>query len=321
MNILKDIRTELLKSEVKIRDTRYLSLHRRALANILSKSNRTIPHASGIGELDVTNLMEWYERVKEDAENDGVRITITAVIIKVFAEALARNPMLNAFFEYNPWRTRGMLHLCEDVNIMFTIDTPKGVLSPVIRNADKKSLYEIARNVDRLARVARVSNINKALQGVMKKYVMWSLIGLRPLMWVETIRHIIFGLILRKAPKSNRVYQEVPEEDRIRPEDLVGATFTLTNPGMRTRGVPTNMIVIPPLVAVVGIGEVRKMPVVIDDKIEIRSIMRMGMSIDHRALDGGPVFKFTEALRDIVSNPAKYITVRETSNGKQPAKS
>jgi len=320
MNILHDIRMELLKSDVKIRETRYLSLHRRAVASILSKSNRSVPQASGIGEIDVTHMMEWYEGVKASAANDGVNITITAVIIKVFGEALARNPMLNAFLEYNPWRTRGKLHLCDDVNIMFTIDTPKGVLSPVIRNADKKSLYEVARNVERLARVARVSNVGKALQGVMKKYVTWSLIGLRPLVWIETIRHIIFELILRRAPRSKRVYQEVPEEDRIRPEDLIGATFTLTNPGMRAAAVPTNMVVIPPLVAVAGIGEIRKMPVVIDDKIVVRWMMRMGMSIDHRALDGGPVFKFYDDLRDIVSDPAHYIAVREVPDEEQLAK-
>ncbi len=91
-------------------------------------------------------------------------------------------------------------------------------------------------------------------------------------------------------------------EHRLRPEDVQGGTFTLTNPGIfgGTTGTP---ILHQPQVGIVGLGAVIKRPIVIDDAIAIRPIMTVALTFDHRALDGMQAFRFLERVKTHLENP------------------
>lgn len=83
---------------------------------------------------------------------------------------------------------------------------------------------------------------------------------------------------------------------RLRPDEVHGGTFTLTNPGM-FGGLGGTPIINQPQVAILGLGAITKRPVVIDDAIAIRPIMLLSLTFDHRAADGMMAFKYLDALR------------------------
>jgi pyruvate dehydrogenase E2 component (dihydrolipoamide acetyltransferase) len=89
---------------------------------------------------------------------------------------------------------------------------------------------------------------------------------------------------------------------RLRPEDVQGGTFTLTNPGIfgGTGGTP---ILNQPQVAILGLGAVVKRPVVVNDAIAIRSMMNLSLTFDHRAADGMVAFRFLERVREALEAP------------------
>ena len=86
-------------------------------------------------------------------------------------------------------------------------------------------------------------------------------------------------------------------ERRLRPEDVQGGTFTLTNPGI-FGGLTGTPILHQPQVAILGLGAVIKRPVVVDDAIAIRSIVLMSLTFDHRAADGMMAFRYLARVRD-----------------------
>src|SRR5262249_37159327 len=86
-------------------------------------------------------------------------------------------------------------------------------------------------------------------------------------------------------------------ERQLRPEDVQGGTFTLTNPGM-FGGVTGTPILNQPQVGVVGLGAITKRAVVLDeDRIAARSMITISLTFDHRAADGMAAFKFLDRLR------------------------
>ena len=91
-------------------------------------------------------------------------------------------------------------------------------------------------------------------------------------------------------------------ERRLKPEDVQGGTFTLTNPGV-FGGITGTPILNQPQVGVLGLGAVRKHPVVVDDQIVVRPIMALALTFDHRATDGMVAFKFLARVRELLETP------------------
>lgn len=89
---------------------------------------------------------------------------------------------------------------------------------------------------------------------------------------------------------------------QLRPEDVQGGTFTLTNPGM-FGGITGTPILNQPQVGILGLGAVRKQPVVIEDAITIRPIMALVLTFDHRATDGMVAFRFLARVRELLESP------------------
>ena len=89
---------------------------------------------------------------------------------------------------------------------------------------------------------------------------------------------------------------------QLRPEDVQGGTFTLTNPGV-FGGITGTPILNQPQVGILGLGAVRKQAVVIDDAIAVRPVMALALTFDHRATDGMVAFKFLARIRELLESP------------------
>lgn len=218
---------------------------RRLIADHMVASVRTSPHVTSFIEVDVTNLVLWRERIKEDfLRREGEKITYMPAIVEATAKALKEYPNVNASVEgYNIVRRR-------NVNIGMAAALPNGnLIVPVIKNADQKNLTGLTKNINNLANKAR--------------------------------------------------------NNKLDPDDIQGGTFTITNLGSfgSITGTP---IINQPQVAILGVGVIKKKPVVIEtptgDMIAIRHMMILSLSYDHRAVDGALGGLFIKRIAEILEN-------------------
>jgi len=124
---------------------------RRATAEHLSYAWTTIPHVTQFDKADVTALEELRQRHKERVAKAGGQLTITAMLVKILATAVAKFPQFNASIDVD----RGEIVYKKYVNIGVAVDTDRGLLVPVIRGADQKNINQIAIEVKQLAERAR----------------------------------------------------------------------------------------------------------------------------------------------------------------------
>ena len=124
---------------------------RRKIAEHMALSKRTIPHYGYVEECDVTELVRVRELLKEKYAASGIKLTYLAFIVKATVEALKEVPMVNAWMEED----KGEIVLHDRYDIGIAVATPQGLIVPVVRSADKKSLGEIAREVERISTEAR----------------------------------------------------------------------------------------------------------------------------------------------------------------------
>ena len=94
---------------------------------------------------------------------------------------------------------------------------------------------------------------------------------------------------------------------KLLPQDVRGGTFTITNVGMFGTLMNTP-IINPPESAILGVGTIQKKPVVINDKIVIRSMMFLCLTYDHRIIDGTPAIRFLQEVRRLLENPSFLLT-------------
>jgi pyruvate dehydrogenase E2 component (dihydrolipoamide acetyltransferase) len=124
---------------------------RRTIARHLLKSHQMTVCVTGMEEVDVTEL--WKVRKREDAEGArrGVHLTYFPFIVKAVQHALIEHPMLNASVD----EEGGTIIQKKYYNIGFAVDTPDGLIVPVLRNVEKKSIIELAGELEQLAERAR----------------------------------------------------------------------------------------------------------------------------------------------------------------------
>ncbi|WP_448595369.1 dihydrolipoamide acetyltransferase family protein [Thermoflexus hugenholtzii] len=215
---------------------------RRIIAERMSRSVREAPQFTvsidvemGRAMAIVEDLVAWTER------EGGPRVTLTALLVKACAWALRRHPALNATLEGEEvleW---------EDVNIGVAVAVPEGLVVPVIPEADRRGVWEIARMLE--------EKVGRAREG------------------------------------------------RLRPEDVQGGTFTLSNLGMY--GVDRfTAILNPPQVAILAVGRVAKRPVVGEgDEVVVRPVATLTLTADHRVIDGAQAAQFMDDLRWVLERP------------------
>jgi pyruvate dehydrogenase E2 component (dihydrolipoamide acetyltransferase) len=135
---------------------------RKTIADNMSKSLSTAAHVTHMDYVDVTKLAEFREREKEKAEAKGVKLTFLPFVVKACVFALKEFPYVNSSLDDE----KQEIVIKQYYNIGIAVDTPAGLMVPVIHNANEKTILELARDVWRLAELARTREIQlKDLQG------------------------------------------------------------------------------------------------------------------------------------------------------------
>lgn len=129
---------------------------RKAVGDHMVKSVQTAPHVTHMDSVDVTNLWNLREKEKKMAEKDGIKLTFLAYILKATVEALQKFPYMNAMLD----EENKEIILKKYYNIGIAVDTEAGLMVPVLKGADKKPLFNIAKEIADLAEKARTRKIN-----------------------------------------------------------------------------------------------------------------------------------------------------------------
>ncbi len=128
---------------------------RRLTAENTSAAWRLIPHVTQFDEADITDLQPFIDRHARQADEAGGKLTITAVVMKVCAAALMRFPRFNASIDMG----NELLIYKDYVHVGLAVDTPRGLLVPVIRNVQDKGIIDLAVEITDVARRAREKKI------------------------------------------------------------------------------------------------------------------------------------------------------------------
>lgn len=314
--MFQDHKVAYLRQNVSVRKAERLTLLRQGVAYMLSLSARNIPHAAMISELDVTPLLEYgQEKDRELATANGngglteeilfrraIHKNFSAFFIKAIAHGLDHTPCMNAFIDYSPLMKSGTLYHAEDINIGVTVHTKYGVVRPVLRNAHQKTLEQVARELRDLARRARRTDPEDLYRQAAKRYL-W------PSVKQLDFRAIYPGFLLARELLLHRnhvnpEYAKVPEEQKLRVEEILGVTCSVANIGMMVPGHQTVTALAPPEVMMFGLGHLHMAPRVVDGEIVPRCVMTLCATMDHRAYDAGEAFPFGKYMTKYVANPA-----------------
>jgi len=223
-----------------------MSRMRKTIAEQMHRSWSTVPRVTNFDDADVTDLEEFRQSSKDDYAAQGIKLTTMPFLIKAVAMALRSNPALNATVDME----QGEITYKEYVNLGIAVDTERGLVVPNIRNADRMSIPDIARQLSVLAENARTNNF--------------------------TI------------------------------EDTRGGSFTISNLGA-IGGTYSTPIVNVPETAILLVGRSRKMPIVIGDEIQVRLMMPLSLSYDHRLVDGAAAARFLNAVIGYLKAPSRLL--------------
>lgn len=148
---------ERTKEEVSMQAQRTIPLTgiRKMIAKAMVHSKSVIPHVTHFDEANVTKLVSHRERVKPFADEEGIKLTYLAYVVKALTAVLKKYPMLNASLDDE----REEIILKDEYHIGFAADTDRGLVVPVIKHADQKSLFQIAKEIQELAKKAKEGSI------------------------------------------------------------------------------------------------------------------------------------------------------------------
>jgi 2-oxoglutarate dehydrogenase E2 component (dihydrolipoamide succinyltransferase) len=214
---------------------------RKLIANHMVMSKHTSPHVTSFVEADVTNMVQWREKVKDSIlKREGEKITFTPIFVEAVVRAIKDYPLVNSSLDGD------RILLKKDINVGMATSLPSGnLIVPVIKSADQFNLIGLTKQVNDLANRAR--------------------------------------------------------NNKLKPDDTQGGTFTISNVGTfgNVMGTP---IINQPQVAILALGVIKKKPVVIEtptgDTIGIRHMMFLSLSYDHRIVDGALGGSFLRRIAD-----------------------
>jgi pyruvate dehydrogenase E2 component (dihydrolipoamide acetyltransferase) len=223
---------------------------RATIARRLVESKTQLPHFYLETEADAAPLGALRASINEGlgslaAEQGGLKVSVNDLILKATVEALRRVPAANASWMGDKIKYHGSVHLA------FGVAVEEGLLTPVIKNAQAKSLRQIAAEAKELIGKAR--------------------------------------------------------SKKLKPDEMTGSTFTVTNLGMY--GITSFYgIINPPNAAILSVGATVKKPVVnAKGEIVVGERMILGISGDHRVIDGAVGAQFLAALRELIEKPALFL--------------
>jgi pyruvate dehydrogenase E2 component (dihydrolipoamide acetyltransferase)/2-oxoisovalerate dehydrogenase E2 component (dihydrolipoyl transacylase) len=191
---------------------------RRRIAEHMTLAKRTIPHFAYVDEADVTDLVRLRTALKEPLARTGVKLTYLAFFVKAVVEALKEVPICNATLD-----EEGQEIVVHDrYHIGIAVAAPQGLLVPVIHDADRKSLQEIAREIDRLGEEARNNKLKvEELRG--GTFTISSIGGIGGLISTPIIPHPQVGIMGVGKVVKRPVYDA---QLNIRPADVVYLSFS-----------------------------------------------------------------------------------------------
>ncbi|MEW8996571.1 MAG: dihydrolipoamide acetyltransferase family protein [Thermoanaerobacter sp.] len=214
---------------------------RKTISQRMKKSWSEIPHVTEDIKVDVTELVNLRENLNHISDN---KFTYTDLIAKACVIAIKKNPVVN-------WSIEGEYIIKNSsINLGIAVALDNGLIVPVVKEADKKSLLELSKNIKELSERAR--------------------------------------------------------NNKLTPDEIIGSTFTITNLGMYEIDSFTP-IINPPESAILGVNKIYKEPVVLDNNIVIRHIMKLSLSFDHRLIDGATAAKFLLDLKKTLENPVSLL--------------
>jgi pyruvate dehydrogenase E2 component (dihydrolipoamide acetyltransferase) len=220
--------------------TQPMSRLRKVVAERAVISMQSSAQLTSVVEVDVTNIASLRDRVKNDFQSKtGNKLSFLPFFALAAAEALKAFPVVNATIDGDT------IVYPEHENMSIAVDTERGLLTPVVRDASELNLAELAAQIADLAERTR--------------------------------------------------------DNKLKPDELSGGTFTLTNTGSRGALFDTPVVFLPQ-VAILGTGIVTKRPVVVkaagQEAIAIRSMVYLALSYDHRIVDGADASRFLVAVKN-----------------------
>jgi 2-oxoglutarate dehydrogenase E2 component (dihydrolipoamide succinyltransferase) len=229
-----------------------MSMLRRKVAERLVSVKNETAMLTTFNEVDMKPIMDLRAKYKDQfAKFHEVNLGFMSFFTKAVTEALNLFPAVNGQIDGNEM----IFHNYADIGI--AVSSPKGLMVPVVRNAEQMSLAEIEREIKRLAIKAR--------------------------------------------------------DGKITPDDMTGGTFTITNGGVFGSMMSTP-IINPPQSAILGMHNIVERPVAVNGKVEIRPMMYLALSYDHRIIDGRESVGFLVKVKEMIENPERIIF-----GGKDPA--
>lgn len=216
---------------------------RKKIAQNLQMSKAIIPHFTLMDEADVTQLVTLRESLKDFAEKNGTKITYLPFVMKALIATIKEFPMFNASID----DAASQIVYKKYFNIGFAADTPNGLLVPVIKNADQKSVLEISKEIIDLSKRAR--------------------------------------------------------DGKLKPDEMKGATITITNIGS-VGGTYATPIINHPEVAILGMYKIQDKPILkADGSIGFIKAMNYTVTADHRLIDGAVAANFLKSFFQKIQNP------------------
>jgi pyruvate dehydrogenase E2 component (dihydrolipoamide acetyltransferase) len=217
-----------------------LSNMRKTIARRLTEAKQTIPHIYLTVDINIDTLLKLRSELNAALESRGIKLSVNDLLIKALAMALIEVPECNVSFAGDN------LIKYSRADISVAVSIPGGLITPIVANADGKTVSAIASEVHDLAARAK--------------------------------------------------------EGKLQPEEYQGGTASLSNMGMY--GIKQFEAVInPPQGMIMAIGAGEKRPYVINDSLQIATVMSATGSFDHRAIDGADGAKLMQAFKRLIENP------------------
>ena len=202
-----------------------------------------IPHVTQFDEADITDLEALRKETNESVKKDNVKLTLLAFLMKALIPVLKKFPEFNASLDQKDNETN--LIVKNYYHIGFAVDTPGGLMVPVIKDVDQKGVIDIARELNNLSVLAR--------------------------------------------------------EGKLKPDDMQGASFTISSLG-GIGGIGFTPIINAPEVAILGVSRASLKPVYRDNQFIPRLMLPFSLSYDHRVIDGASAARFTTHLADVLTD-------------------
>jgi len=191
---------------------------RRRIAEHLLDAKKRIPDYSYVDECDVTELVRMRTSMRDACARNGIKLTYLPFFVKAVAEALKEIPLVNSSLD----EEAGEIVLHGHYNIGIAVATPAGLIVPVIRDVDKKDLFEVAAEAERLGTEGKAGRARREdLRG--GTFTVTSTGGIGGLISTPIINHPEVGIMGVGKVIRRPVYEE---NGQIRPADLVYLSFS-----------------------------------------------------------------------------------------------